>query len=208
MTIARQLNEVLRHVEFDDEQNAVTLSQTFATTATDLWEACTTPERLARWFEAVEGDLREGGRYRMTDSGTVGTIEVCDAPRTLALTWEYDGDVSRVRAEIAEAAPGHVTLTVSHTGDNNDYWRQYGPAAGGSGWDAAFLGLAMTLADPTVTLDDVMAVAAGSTGESFIEPIAAAWAEAHRAAGAPADETEAAAARAVEADRQQQVSGN
>ena len=70
MNIASQINEVLRHVEFDDERNVITLTQTFPTTPDDLWDACTNPDRLARWFEPLTGDLRRGGRYRLLDSGT------------------------------------------------------------------------------------------------------------------------------------------
>ena len=84
MNIASQINEVLRHVEFDDERNVITLTQTFPTTPDDLWDACTNPDRLARWFEPLTGDLRRGGRYRLLDSGTVGTIETCEAPRALS----------------------------------------------------------------------------------------------------------------------------
>ena len=29
----------------------------------DVWDACTNPERIPRWFLPVSGDLRLGGRY-------------------------------------------------------------------------------------------------------------------------------------------------
>lgn len=202
MTIATQINDVLRYVRFDDAENIITLSQTFPTSADDLWEACTTPERLARWFEAVEGDLRLGGRYRMADSGTVGTIEACDAPRTLVVTWEHGDDTSRVEARIKPAGDGRAALTISHAGEHNEYWRQYGPAAGGSGWDAALLGLAMTFDDPTTTLDDINTTLASPEGRRFVEDVIAAWARAHEDAGAESDEARATAGRALELERE------
>src|SRR5690606_16317029 len=47
------------------EAKVVTISQAFDTDVEDLWQACTTAERLARWFAPVSGDLRLGGRYRI-----------------------------------------------------------------------------------------------------------------------------------------------
>ncbi len=202
MNVATQINEVLRHVALTDAENVVTLTQTFPTTAEDLWDACTTPERLARWFEPVEGDLRPGGRYRMIDSGTVGTIESCEAPHALTITWEHGGDVSRVSVTIDQPDPGRATLTVSHGGDSGDYWQEYGPAAGGCGWDAAFLGLRMLVADPGTALDDVMRVMRSPEGQQFTSSAAQQWSLAHQEAGAPAAEADAAAARAVALERE------
>lgn len=63
---------------------AVTLSQSYRTGVDDLWDACTAPERLARWFTPVSGDLRLGGRYQIEGNAS-GTIETCtdrrDSPR-------------------------------------------------------------------------------------------------------------------------------
>lgn len=36
-------------------------AQTYPTTPADLWAAVTRPDRLARWFAPVTGDLRDGG---------------------------------------------------------------------------------------------------------------------------------------------------
>src|SRR5258708_6575624 len=40
----------------------VTVSQTYNTTVADLWDACTNPERIPRWFLPISGDLRLGAR--------------------------------------------------------------------------------------------------------------------------------------------------
>ncbi|MDR5701448.1 SRPBCC domain-containing protein [Agromyces aerolatus] len=200
MNIASQINEVLRHVEFGESGNVITLQQTFPTSVDDLWDACTTPARLARWFD---GELREGGRYRMADSGTVGTIRTCDAPRELIITWEHGDDVSLVTAAFEEAPGGRsATLTVRHHGEDNEYWREYGPAAGGAGWDAAFLGLVMLLDDPDTLLDEVATLMRSADGERFTELVVSEWSRAHQRAGAAADEADAAAGRAAELERE------
>lgn len=95
MNVADQVDAVIRRVATTGEEHIVVLEQTFATTPADFWAACTDPERLPRWFEPVEGDLRQGGRYRLTGSGTEGTIERCVPPAVLRITWEYAGAPAR-----------------------------------------------------------------------------------------------------------------
>ena len=60
----------------------------YDTDAADLWETLTDPERLARWFARVDGDLREGGRFTIHfDDDDVPDCRVtsCDAPRGYTL---------------------------------------------------------------------------------------------------------------------------
>ena len=73
----------------DETRGAVRVEDLYATDIGDLWQACTTPERLARWIARVDGDMRVGGTIQavFTSSWTgPGRIEVCDAPRHLLLT--------------------------------------------------------------------------------------------------------------------------
>nr|WP_284291724.1 hypothetical protein [Angustibacter aerolatus] len=44
----------------DEERGAVRLEERYDTGIDDLWAACTTPDRLARWIARVTGDLHEG----------------------------------------------------------------------------------------------------------------------------------------------------
>ena len=44
----------------DETRGAVRVEDIYDTDIDDLWEACTTPERLARWIAEVSGDLRVG----------------------------------------------------------------------------------------------------------------------------------------------------
>jgi uncharacterized protein YndB with AHSA1/START domain len=75
----------------DDTRGAVRVEDVYDTNLEDLWEACTTPERLARWMAEVTGDLREGGvvQASLTSSwsGPV-LIQECEAPRHLLVVLE------------------------------------------------------------------------------------------------------------------------
>ncbi len=106
MTTTEQINAVIRRVASSGDRHAITVQQTYPTSVEDLWSACTEAERLARWFEPIEGDLRRDGRYRLTDSGTQGTIERCDRPTSLRISWEYGDDTSHIEVGFASAATG------------------------------------------------------------------------------------------------------
>jgi len=79
----------------DDARGAVRVEDVYDTDIDDLWEACTTPERLARWIAEVSGDLRAGGTihavFTSTWTGPV-RIDVCDAPHHLLVTGEPGTD--------------------------------------------------------------------------------------------------------------------
>ncbi len=51
---------------------------------TDVWDACTNPDRLSRWYAPVEGDLRPGGSFSQGDFGS-GRIVRCEAPHLLTV---------------------------------------------------------------------------------------------------------------------------
>jgi uncharacterized protein YndB with AHSA1/START domain len=79
----------------DGTRGAVRVEDLYDTDVHDLWRACTTPERLARWIARVDGDLRVGGTVQavFTSSWTgPARIEVCDAPHHLLLTTEPGTD--------------------------------------------------------------------------------------------------------------------
>jgi uncharacterized protein YndB with AHSA1/START domain len=75
----------------DETRGVVRVEDVYDTGIDDLWEACTTPERLARWVARVSGDLRVGGRVEVVFTSTwtgPGRIEVCEAPHHLLLLME------------------------------------------------------------------------------------------------------------------------
>jgi uncharacterized protein YndB with AHSA1/START domain len=75
----------------DETRGAVRVEDVYDTGIEDLWEACTTPERLARWIAHVSGELRVGGEIQLVFTSTwtgPARIEVCDSPRHLLLTMQ------------------------------------------------------------------------------------------------------------------------
>jgi uncharacterized protein YndB with AHSA1/START domain len=75
----------------DQNRGAVRVEELFDTDIRDLWEACTSPERLARWLAQVSGDLKVGGTVEMIFTSTwtgPARVEVCDAPHHLLLITE------------------------------------------------------------------------------------------------------------------------
>ena len=54
----------------DETRGAVRVEDIYDTDIDDLWEACTTPERLARWIAEVSGDLRVGGTIHAVFTST------------------------------------------------------------------------------------------------------------------------------------------
>jgi uncharacterized protein YndB with AHSA1/START domain len=166
---------------------ALTAEQTYPAPVDDVWDALTSPERLPRWFLPVEGDLHEGGRYQLVGNAG-GTIERCQPPRSLAVTWEYGDGVSWVELELTET-DGATTLVLTHIAHVDEFADRYGPGAVGVGWDLALLGLERHLT--TGAANDAAAFEAWSAGEqgrAFMTRSSDAWCGADSADGTdPAD---------------------
>ena len=174
--------------------SAVALSRSFHTTIGDLWDAITQADRIPRWFAPVTGNLEPGGRYQV-EGNAGGTITVCESQSHFGLTWEFAGDVSWVEVQAWEEEGGRVGLTLTHTALLSEHWDQFGPGAVGVGWETAFLGLALHIADPSWPKPDVMEFAFSPEGRAFITGSSEAWAQAAIAAGTDADVANAAAGK-------------
>ncbi len=167
------------------------ISQRYATTPDDLWDALTSPDRLPRWFAPVSGDLQLGGRYQV-EGNAGGVIESCDPPRAFSATWEYGGEISWITVHIEPDGDG-ARLTLVHEAPADaapEFWSRYGPGATGVGWDLSLLGLALHLtsgADRPAESDDFHTL---PEGRRFITDSSAAWAEANVAGGADRAEAE------------------
>ncbi len=100
-------------------RGAVRVENMYDTGINDLWEACTTPERLARWIAEVSGDLREGGMVHAVFTSTwtgPARIEICDAPHHLLLTTEPGtGDECQIEAWLTAEGP-RTRLVVEERG--------------------------------------------------------------------------------------------
>jgi uncharacterized protein YndB with AHSA1/START domain len=131
MTTYHEPDPELRHrtIPAGDARVAV-FTRTYETTIEDLWDACTNPERLWRWYVPVTGDLRVGGSFAQVNMGS-GTILACDAPHLLKLS--LGGGVDEIELRLAPGAEDSTTtLELQHatTVDSHDI--------GGQMFDAIF----------------------------------------------------------------------
>lgn len=128
----------------DDGRGAVRVEDVYDTDIDDLWQACTTPERLARWIAEVSGDLRIGGTIAATFTSSwtgPGRIEGCDAPHHLLLRMEPGtDDETQIEAWLTEEATG-TKLVVEERG-----LPLTGLSAYGAGWQAHLEDLGRSLA--------------------------------------------------------------
>jgi uncharacterized protein YndB with AHSA1/START domain len=177
------------------EARVVTLSRRYGTDVEDLWEACTDPQRLPRWFAPVSGDLALGGTYQVEGNAS-GTVLTCDPPRSFTATWEFGGAVSWIELSLTEDGDGtrlqldHIALVA-----DDAMWPQYGPGAVGLGWDLALLGLAIHLetgaAVPPSFREDQWATT--GAGRDYIRDAGEGWYAAQVAAGESATSARRAA---------------
>jgi uncharacterized protein YndB with AHSA1/START domain len=197
MDIASYLGTVTRVVHDrtrDGEPvKVVSAARTYDTSVDDLWNAITTPDRIARWFSPVSGDLRLGGRYQITGNAG-GTITACEPPRHVALTWEFAGATSWVAITLtARGAGAHLLL--EHTLRPDDHWTKFGAGATGVGWDLTLYGLDRHIASAgSTSVADGLAWMTSPEGKSFMRAASDGWRDAAIAGGAPVtDATEQAA---------------
>jgi uncharacterized protein YndB with AHSA1/START domain len=178
----------------------LTISRVYDAPLEDLWDACTNPERIPRWFLPVSGDLRPGGRYELEGNAS-GTIERCDAPHSLDASWEYGGQISWIELRLTPEPDGRTRFAlehIAHVGD--EMWDQFGPGAVGVGWEQALLGLSLHLVSGGEQLDSeaVAAWQVSDEGLQFVRQSSEHWAEASIAAGTDAAEARAAAERTTD----------
>lgn len=183
---AAQLNAVSRSVTALQRDGhparKVTLERTYDTSAEDLRDAITRPERLRRWFLPVTGDLQPGGQYQL-EGNADGQITQCDPPHYLAVTWEFGGGKSWVEVQLTAETDTRARLTLSHTCPLDEHWDTYGPGAAGVGWDLGLLGLALYLAGVMGDNFDEAAFAASDDGKAFMTGSSKDWERAAVASG-------------------------
>lgn len=191
-------NLVIREVKTgarDGKPTKITIARrTYATDQADLWDVVTNADRLPRWFSPVAGDLQLGGRYQI-EGNAGGVIEACDEPNGFALTWEFGGQVSWLRVTLAPAEDG-ATLEIAHEGIVDAFWDEYGPGAGGVGWDLALFGLGLHLErGEGVDPDAAMTFTFTPEGAALVRVSVDAWARAAITHGDDPIEAQAAGER-------------
>ena len=174
------------------------ISQVYAAPAEDLWDACTNPERIPRWFLPVSGDLRPGGHYQL-EGNAGGTVQSCDPPNRFSATWEFGGQVSWIEVRLTPGPDG-TRLQIEHLIPADERWAEFGPGAVGVGWDMALLGLAGHLSSGAgVSPEEGAAWAASAEGRQFMTLSSRRWEQADAVAGTDASTARAAAERTMAA---------
>lgn len=111
---------LLGTVREGDGRGVVRIEDRYDTDIDDLWTALTDPDRLARWYGRIQGDLRPGGRFTTriepVDIDATGQIEVCEPPQRLLIsTRETDDSAARGQGP----APFDQTIEATLRADGN-----------------------------------------------------------------------------------------
>jgi uncharacterized protein YndB with AHSA1/START domain len=104
--------ELRRRTIGTGEARVAVFTRTYEASLDDLWDACTNPERLSRWYTQVSGDLRVGGTFEQTNMGS-GTIVECEAPDLLRIS--LGGGVDEIELRLSPGPDdGTTTLELQH----------------------------------------------------------------------------------------------
>ncbi|SCG45912.1 SRPBCC family protein [Micromonospora halophytica] len=183
------------------EARVLTISQTYDAPLEDVWDACTSAERIPRWFLPISGELRLHGRFQF-EGNAGGVIQRCDPPKSFSATWEYGDEVSWIEVRLTPEGGGRTRFELEHVAHVDDErWLQFGPGAVGVGWDSGLLGLASHLAadGSGITPEQATTWMASDEGRQFFTLAGERWCEADIAGGADPEAARAAAARTIAA---------
>ncbi|MFC4118032.1 SRPBCC family protein [Nonomuraea zeae] len=192
MDIVNELTRAHREL-LDGKRKVLVLRRHYDAEVADVWDACTSAERLGRWFLPVTGDLRVGGTYQL-EGNAGGEILRCEPPSLLKVTWLFGPDPGFSEVEVTlSAEDGGTLFELRHTAEvPEEMWSQFGPGAVGVGWDLALLGLSLHLSGGERVEESTFHQT--DEGRRYITASSRAWGEAHRTAGAAPDEVSAAVA--------------
>jgi uncharacterized protein YndB with AHSA1/START domain len=202
--VNRTIDAVTRTLSTRDVNGArawvIVAARIYSAPAVEIWDALTNPARIPQWFLPVAGELRPGGRYQL-EGNAGGEILGCDPPRRLAVTWEFGGHTSWVTVELSAGGSGDTRLVLENVAHYPaEMWNEFGPGAGGVGWDMALFGLEQYLTHG-VAVDPQEAARwlTSEDGRRFVERSSDAWCAASVAAGTDPEAARAAAARTTAA---------
>jgi uncharacterized protein YndB with AHSA1/START domain len=106
---------ILGSLRSADGAGVVRIEDRYDTEIDDLWSAITDPDRLARWFGEVDGELSQRGEFRVhiADAGDrTGQVEACEPPQRLVVTTrETDESYRRGQGVPPFDAVWEITLT-------------------------------------------------------------------------------------------------
>ncbi|SBT95840.1 Uncharacterized conserved protein YndB, AHSA1/START domain [Streptomyces sp. DI166] len=168
------------------EARTVLLRRSYDAEIADVWDAVTSPERIARWFLPVSGEFKVGGRYQL-EGQAGGEILQCDRPTLLRVSWLYGPDpgFSEVSLRLTPEGEERTVLELEHVAVvPEEFWGQFGPGATGVGWDMMLLGLSMHLAAGGFTQEEAQEWAMSDEGKACHTLSGELWGAAYAASGA------------------------
>ncbi|MFF7679901.1 SRPBCC family protein [Actinacidiphila glaucinigra] len=198
MNIVDEINAIHRATGSRDvageEARTVLLRRTYDAPVEDVWDACTTAERIGRWFMPVTGELRLGGRYQLQGNAG-GEVLRCEPPKLLRVSWvmgEAPG-FSEVEVRLAARDAERTVLELEHVAVvPPGMWDRFGPGAVGVGWDLGLLGLGLYLAGEPSGPEMAEKWQYSDEARDFMTRSSGAWGTAYAASGAPEDTVAAA----------------
>ncbi len=110
-SLAEPAPELRRRHTSTGEARVAVFTRTYDAPIEDVWDACTTPERLARWYVPVTGDLRVGGRFTQTGMGS-GEVVRCEPPRLLVAS--LGGGADEIALRLSADERGFTRLELEH----------------------------------------------------------------------------------------------
>jgi uncharacterized protein YndB with AHSA1/START domain len=133
----------------DDPGYLLEFDEVYDTYPDDLWEAITTPDRLARWMAVYRGEFRLGGHWQaMRLDGEVycdGEVTSCERPVGFTTTWTVVGEQPTIVTVQLEPEGSRTRLRLRH--------EHVTRLETGAGWHAYLEGLTGHLADPAAERD-------------------------------------------------------
>ena len=109
-------HRILGRLRSADGHGVVRIEDRYDTGIDDLWSAIIDPDRLARWYGRVEGDLRLGGEFRLFVHASgwdgVGRVEACEPPRRLQVRTRESAEPYEEVVEATLTPDGDQTILV------------------------------------------------------------------------------------------------
>ena len=176
------------------EAYTVVLRRRYDAEIEDVWDAITSAERLRRWFLPVSGDLRLGGKFQL-EGNAGGEILECEPPRLMKVSWLFGPDAkdgtSEVEVRLTPGPAGDTEFELVHAAVVDEvFFPTYGPGATGVGWELGLVSLAWHLAGREI--ENPSEFESSPEVREFSRRSAAAWGEAHLAAGGDPEQVAAA----------------
>jgi uncharacterized protein YndB with AHSA1/START domain len=119
---------ILGSLRSADGTGIVRIEDRYDTDIDNLWSALTDPDRLARWYGQVEGDLRPGGQFRAHLEGWDGTgrVEACEPGRRLLVRTNADEPYDVVVEATLTSGGDQAILVIEACGMPLDLIAAYG----------------------------------------------------------------------------------